>query len=168
MNHFEYHKGEMLCEGVPLARIAAEIGTPVYVYSSATMRRHYTVFRDAFAAHKNLQHPLIAFAVKANPNLSVLKTLGDMGAGADTVSEGEIRRALAAGIPPERIVFSGVGKTRKEIVFALRTGVSEINVESEPEMLAIAEVAEAMGVRAPTSSTGWRRGWASGPRWPSG
>ena len=152
MNHFEYHRGEMFCEGVELTRIAAEIGTPVYVYSTATLRRHYAVFRDAFAAHKKLQHlqnPLIAFAVKANPNLSVLKTLGDMGAGADTVSEGEIRRALAAGIPPERIVFSGVGKTRKEIVFALRTGVSEINVESEPEMLAIAEVAEAIGVRAP-------------------
>jgi diaminopimelate decarboxylase len=149
MNHFEYQNGEMACEGVPLSRIAAEIGTPVYVYSTATLRRHYQVFRDAFAAHPNLQTPLIAFAVKANPNLSVLKTLGDLGAGADTVSEGEIRRALAAGIPADRIVFSGVGKTAKEIVFALRTGVSEINVESEPEMLAVADVAASMGVRAP-------------------
>jgi diaminopimelate decarboxylase len=149
MNHFEYQNGELACEGVPLARIAAEVGTPVYVYSTATLRRHYQVFRDAFAAHPALKAPLIAFAVKANPNLSVLKTLGDLGAGADTVSEGEIRRALAAGIPADRIVFSGVGKTRKEIVFALRTGVSEINIESEPEMLAVADVAASMGVRAP-------------------
>jgi diaminopimelate decarboxylase len=149
MNHFEYQNGEMACEDVPLSRIAAEVGTPVYVYSTATLRRHYQVFRDAFAAHPNLRTPLIAFAVKANPNLSVLKTLGDLGAGADTVSEGEIRRALAAGIPADRIVFSGVGKTRKEIVFALRTGVSEINVESEPEMLAVADVAASIGVRAP-------------------
>ena len=149
MNHFEYQNGELYCEGVSLTRIAAEIGTPVYVYSTATLRRHFEVFRDAFAAHANLQAPLIAFAVKANPNVSVLKTLGDLGAGADTVSEGEIRRAMAAGIPADRIVFSGVGKTRKELVFALRAGVSEINVESEPEMRAVAEVAEALGVRAP-------------------
>ena len=95
-----------------------------------------------------MRDPLIAFAVKANSNLAVLRTLARLGAGADTVSEGEIRRALAAGVPPERIVFSGVGKTRSEIAFALETGVSEINVESEPEMIAIAQVAQGLGKRA--------------------
>ena len=148
MNHFEPKDGELYCEDVPLAKIAGTVGTPVYVYSTATLRRHYEVFTAAFARHPNLGKPLVAFAVKANPNVSVLKTLGDLGAGADTVSEGEIRRALAAGIPPERIVFSGVGKTEAEIAFALKTGVSEINVESPPEMELIARVAERLGVRA--------------------
>ncbi len=148
MNHFEMLDGELACEGVPLAKIAREVGTPVYVYSTATFRRHYEVFRDAFRAHPALGEPLVAYAVKACSNLSVLKTLGDLGAGADTVSEGEIRRALAAGIPPERIIFSGVGKTRAEIAFALTTGVAEINVESEPEMDLIAQVAASLGVRA--------------------
>jgi diaminopimelate decarboxylase len=148
MNHFEPKDGELFCEDVPLAKIAGAVGTPVYVYSTATLRRHYEVFTGAFARHPGLGKPLVAFAVKANPNLSVLKTLGDLGAGADTVSEGEIRRALAAGIPPERIVFSGVGKTEHEIAFALKTGVSEINVESPPEMELIARVAERLGVKA--------------------
>ena len=127
----------MACEGVGLADIAAEVGTPVYVYSTATLERHFTVFRDAFTARK----PLIAYAVKANPNLAVIATLANLGAGADTVSEGEIRRALKAGVPPERIVFSGVGKTDAELAFALDVGVCEINVESEPEMHALAAVA---------------------------
>ena len=109
----------------------------------------YTVLRDAFAAHPRLGTPLIAYAVKANSNVEVLRVLGDLGAGADTVSEGEIRRALAAGVAPARIVFSGVGKTRTEIAFALQTGVAEINVESEPEMEAIAAVAQELGLRAP-------------------
>jgi diaminopimelate decarboxylase len=148
MNHFEPKDGELHCEDVSLAAIARAVGTPVYVYSSATLRRHYEVFTAAFARHPNLGKPLVAFAVKANPNLSVLKTLGDLGAGADTVSEGEIRRALAAGIPPERIVFSGVGKTEHEVAFALQTGVSEINVESPPEMELIARVAARLGVKA--------------------
>ncbi len=147
MNHFELRDGELHCEDVPLAAIAEAVGTPVYVYSTATFERHYTVLREALEA-EGVRDPLIAFAVKANSNLAVLRTLAKLGAGADTVSEGEIRRALAAGVPPERIVFSGVGKTRAEIAFALETGVSEINVESEPEMLAIAQVAQGLGKRA--------------------
>ncbi|MDO8902201.1 MAG: diaminopimelate decarboxylase [Phenylobacterium sp.] len=147
MNHFELRDGELHCEDVPLAAIAQAVGTPVYVYSTATFERHYMVLRDALEA-EGVRDPLIAFAVKANSNLAVLKTLARLGAGADTVSEGEIRRALAAGVPPERIVFSGVGKTRSEIAFALEAGVCEINVESEPEMAAIAQVAESLGKRA--------------------
>ena len=134
----------MMCEGVSLAAIAEAVGTPVYVYSTATLERHFTVFRDAFKARK----PLIAYAVKANPNLAVIRTLARLGAGADTVSEGEIRRALAAGVPAERIVFSGVGKTAAELAFALEVGVSEINVESEPEMDLLARIAADKGVRA--------------------
>ena len=148
MNHFEVRGDELHCESVPLSRIADEVGTPVYVYSRATFERHYTVFRDALVL-AGVDEPLIAYAVKANSNVSVLKILGELGAGADTVSEGEIRRALAAGIPGERIVFSGVGKTRGEIAFALKAGVSEINVESEPELKLIAAVAEELGLRAP-------------------
>jgi len=147
LNHFEYGPEGLACEGVPLARIAAEVGTPVYVYSRATLERHFTVFRDALIAG-GVVDPLVAYAVKANSNVAVLKVLGDLGAGADTVSEGEVRRALAAGIPAERIVFSGVGKTRREIAFALKVGVAEINVESEPEMNLIAQVAAELGVRA--------------------
>ena len=146
MNHFEYRDGELLCEGVPLSAIAEAVGTPVYVYSSATLERHYTVLRDALrGAGKGAA--LIAFAVKANSNLSVLKTLFDLGAGADTVSEGEIRRALAAGCPPERIVFSGVGKAAHELAFAVETGVAEINVESEPELDLLSAIAAEKGVR---------------------
>ena len=147
MNHFELRDGELHCEDVPLATIAEAVGTPVYVYSTATFERHYTVLREALEA-EGVRDPLIAFAVKANSNLAVLTTLAKLGAGADTVSEGEIRRALAAGVPPERIVFSGVGKTRGEIAFALEAGVCEVNVESEPEMLAIAQVAQSLGKRA--------------------
>lgn len=147
MNHFEYGPQGLACENVPLARIAAEVGTPVYVYSRATLERHFIVFRDALEL-AGVIDPLIAYAVKANSNIAVLKVLGDLGAGADTVSEGEVRRALAAGIPGERIVFSGVGKARREIEFALKAGVAEINVESEPELNLIAEVAAELGVRA--------------------
>jgi diaminopimelate decarboxylase len=145
MNHFDYTAdGELACEGVALRLIAEQVGTPVYVYSTATLVRHYTVFRDAFAPRA----PLIAYAVKANPNLAVIRTLARLGAGADTVSEGEIRRALAAGVRADRIVFSGVGKTADELAFALDTGVAEINVESEPEMALLARVAAEKGVRA--------------------
>ena len=147
MNHFELKDGALACEDVPLARIAEAVGTPVYVYSAATFRRHFTVFRDALAAYPQLGAPLIAYAVKANPNVNVLRVLAELGAGADTVSEGEVRRALAAGVPPERIVFSGVGKTDAEIAFALKTGVAEINVESEPELIRIAEIAAQVGAR---------------------
>ncbi len=147
MNHFEYGPEGLACEGVPLAKIASAVGTPVYVYSRATLERHFTVFRDALAA-AGVADPLIAYAVKANSNIAVLKVLGKLGAGADTVSEGEVRRALAAGIPGERIVFSGVGKKRGEIAFALQAGVAEINVESEPELNLIAAVAAELGVKA--------------------
>ncbi|RAK62827.1 diaminopimelate decarboxylase [Phenylobacterium kunshanense] len=147
MNHFELQGGELWCEGVPLVRIAEAVGTPVYVYSSATLERHFTVLRDALTG-AGLKDPLIAFAVKANSNVAVLRTLARLGAGADVVSEGEIRRALAAGVPPERIVFSGVGKTDQEIAFAVETGVAEINVESEPELHAVNRVAQSLGKRA--------------------
>jgi diaminopimelate decarboxylase len=143
MNFFEVRGGEIWCENVPLRQIADEVGTPVYVYSTATLQRHYTVFRDAFGPRK----VLVAYAMKANSNLSVLKTLAKLGAGADTVSEGEIRRALAAGIQPSRIVFSGVGKSRRELAFAVEAGVSEINVESEPELDTLIEVAELLDAR---------------------
>ena len=143
MNFFEVKGGELWCEDVPLRQIADEVGTPVYVYSTATLQRHYTVFREAFAPRK----VLVAYAMKANSNLSVLKTLAKLGAGADTVSEGEIRRALAAGIQPSRIVFSGVGKSQRELAFAVEVGVSEINVESEPELDTLIEVAELLDAR---------------------
>jgi diaminopimelate decarboxylase len=147
MNHFELRGGELHVEDTPLSAVAAAIGTPVYVYSSATLERHYTVLRDALV-DAGLKDPLIAFAVKALPNVAVLRTLAQHRAGADVVSEGEIRRALAAGVPPERIVFSGVGKTEAEIRFALETGVAEINVESEPELHLVNQVAGQIGRRA--------------------
>ena len=147
MNHFELLGGELHCEDVPLAAIAEAVGTPVYVYSSATLERHFTVLRDALVA-AGLQDPLIAFAVKANSNVSVLRTLARAGAGADVVSEGEIRRAVAAGVPAERIVFSGVGKTEAEVAYALEIGVAEINLESEPELRLVNAVAGRMGRRA--------------------
>ena len=149
MNHFETRSGDLYCEDVSLAAIAHAVGTPVYVYSQATLERHFHVFREALRAHANLGEPLIAYAVKANGNVSVLRVLGALGAGADTVSEGEIRRALAAGIPASRIVFSGVGKRPQEIEFALRAGVAEINVESEPELDLIAAIAERLTLQAP-------------------
>jgi diaminopimelate decarboxylase len=146
MDHFDYRDGELWCEGVALSAIAKAVGTPVYVYSSATLERHFNVFQDAFKG-LGVGEPLVAYAVKANSNLSVLSTLAAQGAGADTVSEGEVRRALAAGISPSRIVFSGVGKTAAELAFAVQTGVCEINVESEPELDLLAEVAARLGKR---------------------
>jgi diaminopimelate decarboxylase len=148
VNHFELKGGELACEDVPLGRIAETVGTPAYVYSSATLERHFTVFRDALTAHPEIRDPLIAYALKANSNVAVVRTLARLGAGADTVSEGEIRRALAAGVPGERIVFSGVGKTAGEVAFALEAGVAEINVESEPELDLVARVAAEKGARA--------------------
>jgi diaminopimelate decarboxylase len=130
MNHFHYKSGVLHCEDVPLVRIADAAGTPAYVYSTATLERHYDVFRDAFAP----KDVLIAFAVKANANIAVLATLAAKGAGADTVSAGEIKRALAAGVSAARIIFSGVGKTREELAFAIETGVHQINVESRAEL----------------------------------
>lgn len=150
MNHFELKEGELACEGVPLSAIAEAVGTPVYVYSTATIERHFNVFKAAVTG-LGRGDPLIAYAVKANSNLSVLKTLAALGAGADTVSEGEVRRALIAGMPPAKIVFSGVGKTAAEIAFALDVGVAEINVESEPELTLLAQIAAQKGVRAPVA-----------------
>ncbi len=135
MHHFDLKDGVLHAEGVSLEALADSVGTPTYVYSSATLRRHYGLLREACDAHRGaLGDALIAFAVKANSNLSVLATLAKLGCGADTVSEGEIRRALTAGIPGERIIFSGVGKTDAELAFAIEQGVRQINVESSAEL----------------------------------
>jgi diaminopimelate decarboxylase len=147
MDHFEYVGGALCAEGVPLSSIASAVGTPFYCYSSATIERHFTVFSDAFAD----QDALVCFALKANSNLAVIRTLARMGAGADVVSEGEMRRALAAGVPADRIIFSGVGKEPGEMAFALDAGIYQFNVESEPELDLLSEVAAARGVRAPIS-----------------
>ena len=147
MHHFDYRDGTMYAEDVSLKRLADEVGTPFYCYSAATLSRHYQVFAKAF----DTQDVLICYAVKANSNLAVLKTLGDLGAGADIVSEGELHRALAAGIPANRIMFSGVGKTRHEMEFALETGILCFNVESEPELVALSSVATSMGREAAVS-----------------
>jgi diaminopimelate decarboxylase len=147
MDHFLYRDGILHAEDVPLPEIAAAVGTPVYVYSTATLTRHYRLFEEALAP---LPH-LVCFAMKANSNLAVVKTLGDLGAGADVVSVGEYLKARAAGIPGERIVFSGVGKTREEMRVALEGGIRQFNVESEPELAALSEVARAMGREAPVA-----------------
>jgi len=145
MDHFEIKNGIMHAEDVPLPRIAEAVGTPVYVYSRATLERHARVFREALDA---VPDKLIAFAVKANPNLAVLKVLQRQGYGADVVSVGEMRRALAAGIAPEKIVFSGVGKTAAELRAALNAGIGQFNIESEEEGLELAEIATEMGLTA--------------------
>lgn len=148
MHHFDVRDGALHAEGVSLETIAAEVGTPVYVYSAATLRRHYGLLRDACDAHRGaLGDALIAFAVKANSNLSVLATLARLGCGADTVSEGEIRRALAAGVPAERIIFSGVGKTDAELAFAIQAGVRQINLESGAELDRLIAVAASLQAR---------------------
>jgi len=149
MDYFQYKNGEYYAEDVALSRIAQEIGTPFYCYSAATLTRHYQVFAETFAALK--PQPRICFAVKANPNLAVLATLGKLGCGADVVSEGEIRLAMAAAISPERIVFSGVGKTKEEMAFALKQNIFQFNVESEGELRALSEVAAALGKTAPVA-----------------
>jgi diaminopimelate decarboxylase len=147
MNHFEYRNGVLHAEDVPLPEIAAAVGTPFYCYSTATLTRHFTVFSNAFAR----MDALVCYAVKANSNIAVLKTLGQLGAGADIVSEGELRRALAAGIPASKIVFAGVGKTYDEMAFALDQGILQFNVESEPELLVLNAVAVEKGVKAPVA-----------------
>ncbi|AWM88462.1 diaminopimelate decarboxylase [Microvirga sp. 17 mud 1-3] len=147
MHHFSYRQGSLHAEDVDLRHLAEEVGTPFYCYSSATLERHYRVFAEAFAD----TDALVCYAMKANSNQAVLKTLGRLGAGMDIVSEGELRRALAAGVPGERIVFSGVGKTRQEMAFALESGILCFNVESEPELEALSEVALSKGLRAPVS-----------------
>ena len=146
MDHFQLIDGVLHAENVPLPRIAAEIGTPVYVYSRATLERHARVFRDALTG-AGIDNPHIAFAVKANPNLAVLKVLAREGYGADVVSAGEMERALAAGVPPHDIVFSGVGKTADEIIAALNRNIGQFNIESEEEGRELATLAETMGRR---------------------
>jgi diaminopimelate decarboxylase len=145
MDHFEHRDGVLHAEDVPLPEIARAVGTPVYVYSTATLTRHYRVFEDALAG---LPH-LICYALKANGNLAVVRVLARLGAGADVVSEGEYRRARAAGVPGDRIVFSGVGKSPGEMRVALAGGIRQFNVESEPELAALSEVAAGLGLRAP-------------------
>lgn len=145
MDHFAYRNGTLYAEDIALTQLAETVGTPFYCYSTATLRRHFEVFDAPFAA---LDHK-VCYAVKANSNLAVLRVLAGCGAGADVVSGGEIRRALAAGIAPENIVFSGVGKTREEMRFALENRIFQFNIESEPELLALNAVACDMGLRAP-------------------
>jgi diaminopimelate decarboxylase len=137
MNHFNYKDGDLYCENVPVKEIASKVKTPFYLYSSATMTRHFNVFDKAFSKHPHL----ICFAVKANSNLSVLNLLGKLGAGADIVSGGELHRALKAGIPADRIVYSGVGKTEKEIREAAKADILMFNVESMQELDAISRQA---------------------------
>jgi diaminopimelate decarboxylase len=144
MNYFSYQDGVLSAEGVSLETLAREVGTPFYCYSSATLTRHYKVFAEAVP-----KGSLIAFSVKANGNLAVLKTLAGLGAGADVVSGGELKKARAAGIPAERIVFSGVGKTKAEMRLALRERIYQFNVESEPELELLSAVALEMQTRAP-------------------
>ena len=145
MDHFTYKNGALHAEGVPLTRIAEAVDTPAYVYSSATLVHHFRTFADAFKG----QDAEVCYAIKANSNQAVITTLAREGAGADVLSEGEMRRALAAGIPASRMVFSGVGKSRAEITLALGEGIGQINVESEPELELISEIASAMNTRAP-------------------
>lgn len=145
MDHFLYRDGMLHAEDVPVAEIAAEVGTPFYVYSTATLTRHFRLFDEGLG---DMPH-LVCYAMKANSNQAILRTLGNLGAGMDVVSGGEYRRARAAGVPGERIVFSGVGKTREEMRLALEGGIRQFNVESEPEMAALSEVAQSLGTVAP-------------------
>lgn len=147
MDHFLYRDGQLYAEDVPVAEIAAAVGTPVYVYSTATLLRHFRLFDEALAWGPHL----VCYAMKAASNQAILKTLAEAGAGMDVVSGGEYARAKAAGVPGERIVFSGVGKTREEIRTALEGGIRQFNIESEPEMRAVSEVASELGVVAPVT-----------------
>ncbi|WP_375550918.1 diaminopimelate decarboxylase [Rhodophyticola porphyridii] len=145
MDHFLYRNGILHAEDVPLPRIAADVGTPFYVYSAATLTRHYQLFKEALDGIPNL----VCYAMKSNSNQAVLKLLADLGAGMDVVSGGEYLRAKAAGVPGDRIVFSGVGKTRAEMELALGGGVRQVNVESEPELKLLGQVAVSMGKTVP-------------------
>jgi diaminopimelate decarboxylase len=145
MDHFLYRNGILHAEGVAIPDIAATVGTPFYCYSTATLTRHYRLFEEALSP---LPH-LVCFAIKSLSNVAVLRHLGSLGAGMDVVSGGEYRRARAAGVPGHRIVFSGVGKTREEMRLALTGGIRQFNVESEPELRALSEVAVSLGVVAP-------------------
>ncbi|HVX79180.1 MAG TPA: diaminopimelate decarboxylase [Bradyrhizobium sp.] len=144
MNHFDYRDGVLHAEAVNLSTLAGTIGTPFYCYSTATLERHYRVFTEAFAGEKTL----LCYAMKANSNQSVLRTLAKLGAGADVVSGGELKRALAAGIPARKIVFSGVGKTEAELRAALAADILCINIESEPELELLSQLAAETGTTA--------------------
>lgn len=144
MDHFQYSDGMLLSEDVSLSDIAEDVGTPFYVYSNATLERHYNAFAQAFDGLDTM----VCYSVKANSNIAVVRTLARLGAGADVVSGGELKRALAAGVPANKIVFSGVGKTTQEIGDALKLGIMQINVESEPELEVLSQVAVDLGVKA--------------------
>jgi diaminopimelate decarboxylase len=141
MRHFGYRDGVLHAEDISLTAIATAVGTPFYCYSTATLERHYRVLQQAFAG----LDPLICYAIKANSNQAVIATLARLGAGMDVVSEGELRRARAAGVPADRIIFAGVGKTREEMAYALAEGIHGFNVESEPELDALSQVAAGLG-----------------------
>ena len=145
MDHFLYRDGILHAEDVPVPEIAAAVGTPFYCYSEATLTRHYKLFDEALAG---MDH-LVCFAMKSNSNLAVLRVMANLGAGIDVVSGGEYLKARAAGVPGERIVFSGIGKTKAEMKLALQGGIRQFNVESEPEMVALNEVALSLGMIAP-------------------
>ncbi|MBB3347935.1 diaminopimelate decarboxylase [Sphingomonas sp. BK069] len=145
MDHFHYRDGELWCEGVPLARIAADVGTPVYVYSANAFRDHARAFRAGLAGVRDAH---LAYAIKANPNVAVLRLLAAEGYGADVVSGGELARALAAGMPADSVVFSGVGKTEAELVRGLDAGIGQFNLELEEEGEALARLAAARGITA--------------------
>ena len=147
MDHFLYQDGELFAEDVSLRDIAAQVGTPFYCYSAATLTRHFNLFDEALAG---MEH-LVCYAMKANSNQAVLKLLGDLGAGMDVVSGGEYRRARAAGVPGERIVFSGVGKTEEEMRLAISGGIRQFNIESEPEMVLLSSVAVSLGAEVPVT-----------------
>ncbi|MBP1776265.1 MAG: lysA [candidate division NC10 bacterium] len=144
MHHFQHRDDDLYCEEVPVARIAEAVGTPVYIYSYATLTRHFQALDEAFSSVPHL----ICFALKANANLAVLKLFAALGGGLDVVSGGELYRGLAAGVPPERIVYAGVGKTREEIAYALKSGILMFNVESDQELRRISEIAVASGCTA--------------------
>jgi diaminopimelate decarboxylase len=144
MHHFTYRHGILHAEDIDLADLAATVGTPFYCYSTATLERHYRVFADAFVG----LDAEVCYSVKANSNLGVLATLARAGAGMDVVSEGELRRVFAVGVAPEKIAFSGVGKTREEMAFAIQHGIFAFNVESEPELRALSGIAASLGASA--------------------
>ncbi len=147
MDHFLYQGGELFAEDVAIRQIAAEVGTPFYCYSTATLTRHFKLFDEAL---EGMPH-LVCYAMKAASNQAILKVLADLGAGMDVVSGGEYARARAAGVPGDRIVFSGIGKTRDEMRMALLGGVRQFNIESEPEMVVLSEVATELGVSVPVT-----------------
>ena len=147
MNHFLYQNGVLYVEEVPVPEIAATVGTPFYCYSTATMTRHYRVLIESLAG----TGAKVCYAVKANSNQAVIRTMLELGAGADVISGGELQRALAAGAKPRDVVFAGPGKTEAELVQALKAGIYQFNVESEPELRLLSVVATEMGKVAPVS-----------------